>query len=197
MTGIQIIISDKSPLILRGLSSIIEKISIAHELHTTNSSIELIAFIKKIIPDLVIVNPELLDKNQIRIFKEIIQQNKIKFIVLQPDNKLTDYNLDYDEIISSCENEDQILKKINSFVGEKNFKKALKKNDSISTREENIVREIALGLSNKEIAEKLFISQHTVITHRKNITRKLGIKSVSGLTIYAILNKLISLDEVK
>jgi len=67
----------------------------------------------------------------------------------------------------------------------------------LTTREQDILRTVALGLTNKEIAEKLFISQHTVITHRKNITRKLGIKSVSGLTVYAILNNLLSADEVE
>ncbi len=197
MTRAQIIISDKSPLILLGLSTIIEKISVAHELKTTNSAIELITFLKNTIPDLIIVNPEFLDKKQVKLFKEIIQHNKIKFIFLQTGNLLNNNNLDYNELITPCENEDQILKKINTLLGEKNHQKATKHNDFISAREENIVREIALGLSNKEIADKLFISQHTVITHRKNITRKLGIKSVSGLTIYAILNKLISLDEVK
>ncbi len=65
----------------------------------------------------------------------------------------------------------------------------------LSERELEIVREVALGKTNKEIAEKLFISIHTVITHRKNITRKLGIKTVSGLTVYALLNKLIKMSD--
>ena len=47
------------------------------------------------------------------------------------------------------------------------------------------------GLSNKEIADKLHLSQHTIITHRKNIARKLNIHSTAGLTIYAIVNKMI------
>ena len=58
-------------------------------------------------------------------------------------------------------------------------------------------REIeVLGLINKEIADKLNISLTTVITHRKNITEKLGIKSVSGLTIYAVMNGYIEADRI-
>lgn len=61
----------------------------------------------------------------------------------------------------------------------------------LTEREIDVLKEVALGKTNKEIAEELFISFHTVISHRKNITEKLGIKSISGLTVYAILNKLI------
>lgn len=66
----------------------------------------------------------------------------------------------------------------------------------LTSRELDVLQQVALGLSNKEIAEKLFISIHTVITHRKNITEKLGIKSISGLTVYAILNKIIDTDQI-
>lgn len=56
---------------------------------------------------------------------------------------------------------------------------------------------VVKGLTNKEIAAKFFLSTHTIITHRRNIARKLNIHSPSGLTIYAIMNKLVTLDEVK
>lgn len=66
----------------------------------------------------------------------------------------------------------------------------------LSPREITIVREVSMGLTNRQIAEKLFLSAHTVMTHRKNISSKLGIKSVSGLTIYAIVNNIITIEEV-
>jgi DNA-binding CsgD family transcriptional regulator len=53
---------------------------------------------------------------------------------------------------------------------------------------------VAKGLLNKEIADKLNISINTVITHRKNITRKTGIKTTPGLTVYAILNDLVDIN---
>ena len=58
------------------------------------------------------------------------------------------------------------------------------------------MRGVALGKSNKEIAEMLFISVHTVTTHRKNISAKLGIHSPAGLTIYAILHNIVDINEV-
>jgi len=66
----------------------------------------------------------------------------------------------------------------------------------LSIREREVLRLVALGFANKEIADKLFISIHTVISHRKNITEKLGIKSISGLTVYAILNKIIDTEKI-
>lgn len=66
----------------------------------------------------------------------------------------------------------------------------------LTEREKDVLSLVALGHINKEIADKLFISVHTVISHRKNITEKLGIKSISGLTVYAILNKLIDTENI-
>ncbi len=67
----------------------------------------------------------------------------------------------------------------------------------LSERETDVLKLVALGFTNQGIAEKLFISKHTVISHRKNITSKLGIKTVSGLTVYAVLNNLIPKDQIQ
>ncbi len=69
--------------------------------------------------------------------------------------------------------------------------------DGLSEREKEVVIFVVKGLSNKEIAEQMFISVNTVMTHRRNISRKLNIRSAAGLTIYAIVNGLINLEEVK
>lgn len=69
--------------------------------------------------------------------------------------------------------------------------------EALSERERDIVRCVVCGLSNKEIAARLFISFNTVLTHRKNIARKLNIHSVAGLTIYAIVNKIVDIQELK
>ena len=66
----------------------------------------------------------------------------------------------------------------------------------LSARENEVLVLITKGLINKEIADKLNIGLTTVITHRKNITEKLGIKSVSGLTIYAVMNGYVEADRI-
>lgn len=67
--------------------------------------------------------------------------------------------------------------------------------DALTEREKEVLVRLVNGLSNKEIADSLNISTHTVISHRKNIIGKTGIKSQSGLTIYAITQRLISLAQ--
>lgn len=68
--------------------------------------------------------------------------------------------------------------------------------EQLSEREKEIVICVAKGMANKEIAEALCLSVNTVTTHRRNIARKLQIHSSAGITIYAIVNKLVTLDEV-
>ena len=69
--------------------------------------------------------------------------------------------------------------------------------EPISEREKDVIISVVQGLQNKEIADKLCISVNTVITHRRNIARKLQIHSPSGLTIYAIVNGLVDISSVK
>ena len=75
--------------------------------------------------------------------------------------------------------------------------KGKEERDDLSDREIEILVSVAQGLLNKEIADKHNISINTVITHRKNITRKTGIKTVAGLTVYAILNGYVDINSVK
>ena len=80
---------------------------------------------------------------------------------------------------------DDVSARISSLISNADSK------ESISEREKEIIVCLVQGMSNKEIAAKLFISVNTVITHRRNIVRKLQIHSLAGLTIYAIANNLI------
>ena len=70
-------------------------------------------------------------------------------------------------------------------------------NDTLSEREKDVVVSLVQGMSNKEIADHLCISVNTVITHRRNIARKLQIHSPAGLTIYAIVNHLVDISSVR
>ena len=65
------------------------------------------------------------------------------------------------------------------------------RNYELTKRETAVLVQLAQGKTNKEIADALSVSVHTIISHRKNITHKTGIKSVAGLTVYAMLNNLI------
>ena len=67
----------------------------------------------------------------------------------------------------------------------------------LSDREKDVIVDVAQGMTNKEIADHLCISTNTVITHRRNIARKLQIHSPAGLTIYAIVNNLVDISSVK
>lgn len=73
--------------------------------------------------------------------------------------------------------------------------RALPEDVALSNRETEVLALVTRGFSNKSIAKKLFISIHTVITHRKNITDKIGIKSLPGLTLFAISRGILSIDE--
>ena len=97
-----------------------------------------------------------------------------------------------------CAIEDDILRPaLSRHPAAVNRRHQLPQTEELSEREKDVLIQVVKGLSNKEIADVLCISMHTVISHRKNIARKLNIHSTAGLTIYAIVNKMVDLNTLE
>ena len=111
------------------------------------------------------------------------------------EKQFKNFNCDH-QVLQSYEQK-QVLEKFQDFFYEPEPATNSEDTSILSDREIDVLKSVALGLSNKEVADHLCISINTVITHRKNITSKLGIKSISGLTVYALLNNIIQAEEVQ
>lgn len=95
-------------------------------------------------------------------------------------------------IYTSADELQRIVRKAVDEPAEHNYAES----HELSDRERDVLVLVAKGFTNKEIASELNISPHTVISHRKNIVHKTGIRSVAGLTVYAVLNNLIDSDTI-
>ena len=146
-------------------------------------------------PDMLIVNPAFGDYFDIG--KEEVSGKKIRLIALVTSFVDASLLSKYDESISIFDDLERLSKKISGLLNVPSEEEDLENQDALSQREKEIVICVVKGMTNKEIAEKLFLSIHTVITHRRNISKKLQIHSAAGLTIYAIVNKLVELSDVK
>ncbi len=100
----------------------------------------------------------------------------------------------YDETFSLYDEPTTIIRKLRAAL-EGRQESGKTEGEELSAREKEILVCVAKGMLNKEIADQFNISIYTVITHRKNITRKTGIKTVAGLTVYALLNNLIDVGD--
>ena len=101
----------------------------------------------------------------------------------------------FDAQINIYDSREQILRKLDNAI-EQNQTNPYSDSHELSERERDVLVLVAKGLANKEIADRLNISIHTVMSHRKNIAHKTGIKSVAGLTVYALLNNLLDASDV-
>lgn len=143
-------------------------------------------------PDILIVNPSVTARFSIPQFKA--EAEGVRLVALL--NSLADDEVIklYDETITVYDTADRISDKIMRLTNSDNDRDD--RSNALSAREKEIVIGVVKGLTNKQIADSLFISTHTVITHRRNIAAKLQIHSAAGLTIYAIVNKLVEFDEI-
>ena len=100
-----------------------------------------------------------------------------------------------DGVVNIYDDQQQLLRKLRAAI-EQGQTNPYSDSHDLSERECDVLVLVAKGLANKEIADRLNISIHTVMSHRKNITHKTGIKSVAGLTVYALLNNLLDQNDV-
>lgn len=147
-------------------------------------------------PDGFLVNPMLLghaNKNDIH---HQLNLNKHVAVIALVYNLIDErFYQSYDAIIRINDSLNKIEEVLSTSLN-KDQKKQSDQED-LSEREKEILISVVKGMSNKEIADFHNISIHTVITHRRNIGKKLEIHSVSGLTIYAILNKLVDIKDIE
>lgn len=108
----------------------------------------------------------------------------------------TDENLlkDYDAVLPITASMQQLNELLEKFV-EPEVEPNVGSQD-LTSREREILVCVVKGMTNKKIAEHLFLSQHTVVTHRRNIGQKLQIKSPSALTLYAMMHNLIQSSDI-
>lgn len=194
---INIIIADASEIINEGLSGIIMNTGQLFEVHSASNLCELEQMNIKIRAEIIFINP-LLIQNQIKHFlslkKEFPETQWIGMLYSYADpNILSELNA----IININDSRNEIIGSIQKLISSEHLSDNQKQQETLSEREIDVLKLLVEGNANKEIADKLNISTHTVISHRKNISQKTGIKSVSGLTIYAVVKNIISIDSYR
>ena len=118
----------------------------------------------------------------------------VKLIALLSQQMPKDLLTDFDDIISIYDMPESIIETISRNL---NTEREYDRGKDLSPREKEVIEGIVKGLSNKEIASMLNVSVNTIMTHRRNIASKLHIHTPAGLTIYAIVSNLVSLDDIK
>ena len=147
--------------------------------------------------DLLVVDPAIFDTRTRSGGKDLIK-NWINVPVIALITNAMDASLisAYDGAIYLTDKSDEIEQKLSATM-RSNPSDQRGDGEELSAREKEILVCVAKGMLNKEIADHFNISIYTVITHRKNITRKTGIKTVAGLTVYALLNNLIDMNTME
>ena len=199
MDAIHIIVADMSQLVRLGLVSLLHQTRYRITIREIATPEKLGQAIPKDQAKLLIISRSFLNSCTSLLTNSIKSRFRAdsRRLILDTDQSLHP-EIDFMEIIDRTENEKIMLRKLERRLYA--FSENGTENpppDDISDRERDVLRLVAQGFTNKEIADRLFISSHTVITHRKNITAKLGIKTIAGLTMYALINRLIIPEESK
>lgn len=188
---INILVADPSLIIRSGVVTVLLNLNALRvDVAEVSDMFSLADEVSHLKPNIVIVNPKYLGIVAPRDF--IRSDAPIKYIALHGSAINGELLSTYDGTISIMDTAESIEQTISKLINQDDTNKI-----ELSVREKEIVKAVARGMSNKEVADLLCISTHTVTTHRRNIAAKLEIHNPAGLTIYAIVNGLIDISEVK
>ncbi len=194
----KIILITPSKIIARGINAILSDYgdfrleAILSDISRENENV-----LKNTSVDIIIIDTGLWGYSSRRQFRSLISEYSdaaiigVNTLALDEESKKL-----YDELFSIYDAPSVIINKLRAANTSERDQSEQNKNE-LSIREQEILVCVAKGMLNKEIADKFNISIHTVITHRKNITKKTGIKTVAGLTVYALLNNLIDPNSIE
>jgi DNA-binding NarL/FixJ family response regulator len=192
---LRITVAEPSVILRGGIISVLKQTNAIHaEVFELGEIDRLTDVLRWQRPDILLINPGLLGVSSLSRLRKETANPEMKCVALSFSLLDASVLKEYDGTISLYDTAEQIADKITRLVQEP---AAEKRPEALSQREKEVVVEVIRGLTNKQIADKLCLSTHTIITHRRNIAAKLGIHSSAGLTIYAIVNKLVDLDELK
>ena len=190
----RIVIIEPSPVIRQGMKLLLESNSdfIADNLYDDLQEFQ--DNRQKSAVDIILINPAIINFHKQFNIRIVFSDYPDTIIVAILSGYVDSGTLNsFDEVLDIYDEPEKMIKKLQECT--KAFNNLQDRNGNgnvdLSEREKEILIAVAQGMTNKEIADKHFISVHTVISHRKNITRKTGIKTVSGLVMYAMFNNLI------
>lgn len=191
----KIVLGEESAIIALGFANILESSALFEVVAHTESFEKLEEKVAIIKPDVVVVNPMM--SGAVRGDSTINTFENSCVVALIYNYVEQNILKQYHGTIDIGDSRQEIENKLKDAIAQLDSKESEKRNSyELSDRETDVLVAVAKGMQNKEIADMLNISIYTVISHRKNIVAKTGIKSVAGLTVYALINNLISESDV-
>ena len=192
----RVIICEASEIIANGLADIVDSMAQFDVVARLDSPERLSEKILAADANMLIVNPSLLGYEGKEFLLKLGKEHPHLILIALVTACLEHASLaPYSGVIDIYDSRPKVINQLNEWVKDNNPKK----NDDVelSKREMDVLVAVAKGMMNKEIADQMNISIHTVISHRKNITRKTGIKTAPGLTVYSILNGLVDINSIE
>ena len=194
---IKIAIAEPSQMLRNGLVSLLRDVPDTEVVFSTDNLNALFSRLPALRADILIINPLLFDySHRATLRSEFDNYPELRLIGLVTSYLESQHLRQFSGIIELNDDLQRVKSTINQVVNTLQSDGDEPDTDPLSDREKEVLICLSKGLKNNEIADALNISVHTVITHRKNIVRKTGIKSVAALTVYAILNNLIEEKDI-